>query len=127
MKFTNEQINEFFDPVPILRGKLFNAEMIGIKKLKKLADEIFKDHNAADVLYSDRPFYIEEDGDAFLLNIRLPGVKKEEIGLWVKKEELILSVDGRKRNLLLPRALKGLIVTKAKCDNDIFTIRFEAE
>lgn len=121
------QIREFFSPLPLLTCRFFNKEMVGIAKLKKLAKDVFEDTDPSEILYSDRPFVIEETDKGFAIKIKLPGVEKSAIDLWTKEGELIITVETRRRNILLPRALKGHKVVNAKYEKDVFTVNMEPE
>ncbi len=120
-------ITEFFSPLPIKRCRMFDNEMVGIERLAALAAEVFQKDDPANIFYSDKPFSIESKGDSMIMKLKLPSVNKDDIQLWTKEDELIITVKGHRRNLLLPRALKKHKLSKAKLDQDIFTIRFDPE
>ena len=122
-----KQIHEYFDPIPIKTSRLFHGEVFGQEKLGLLAMDIFGDDDPAQVLHFDRPFWIDNNNGTLEMNIKLPGVSKDKIDLWTKNDELIITVEGRRRNLLLPRALQGRRLSKARYNNDVFTISFEKE
>jgi arsenite-transporting ATPase len=121
------QVNEFFAPLPIRTCRMFDTEMVGQSRLNQVADEIFNGDDPTSILHTERPFSLSVDNGNLTMKIRLPGVKKDEIDLWTKKDELIITVAGRRRNLLLPRAAHGQKLTKASFENDVFTICFEAK
>jgi arsenite/tail-anchored protein-transporting ATPase len=122
-----ETINEFFEPVPVKTCRLFNGEVIGLDGLALLGEDVFGDQDPADVFHDDQPFSITADNGGFEMNIKLPGVRKDQVDLWTKEDELIITVDGRRRNLLLPRALKGRAVKSAKVEHDRIRILFGRE
>src|SRR5918999_1759074 len=48
-------VRESFAPVPILRARLFEQEMVGIDLLQRMGDEVYGDLDAAGVLHRDQP------------------------------------------------------------------------
>ena len=122
-----KRIEEFFSPMPILSCRLFDNEMVGEKKLHDLSDEIFGDSDPVEARMIDRPFSIETENGSVCMKIKLPTVTKEDIDLWTKEDELIISVNGHRRNLLMPRALRGHKLSHAKFEGGMFIIRFEKE
>lgn len=122
-----ELIHEFFAPLPIMPCKMFDTEIVGIKNLEKLAVEVFGKKDPADIFYSDKPFSIESENGFMVMKLKLPGVDKDDIQLWTKEDELIITVNGHRRNMLLPKALRGHKLSKASFVKDMFTIRFDPE
>ena len=119
------QLKEFFAPMPINSCPLFNQEMVGQKQLAHLAETVFDGSDPSQVYFSERPFVLDTVNNHIEMKIKLPGVDKKDIDLWTKEDELIITVGGRRRNFLLPRALRGYRLTRAKSENGIFTIVFE--
>ena len=119
------QLKEFFTPMPINSCPLFNREMVGLTQLAQLAETVFPGSDPSQVYYAERPFTLESVNKHIEMKIKLPGVDKNEIDLWTKEDELIITVGGRRRNFLLPRALRGYRLTRAKSENGIFTIIFQ--
>ena len=122
-----KRIDQFFSPMPILSCRLFDNEMVGEQKLLTLSKEIFGDSDPVKARVIDRPFLIETEDNTVLMKLKLPTVTKEDIDLWTKEDELIISVNGHKRNLLMPRALRGHKLSRAKFEGGMFIIRFEKE
>ena len=118
------RIREYFAPIPIKISRMQSSEVIGQERLASLAVDVFGEQDPADVFHSERPFSIVSNQGAFEIRIKLPGVEKDQIDLWTKDGELIITAEGRRRNLLLPRALNGHRISKAKYADGIFTIFF---
>ena len=120
-----DEIKTFFSPVPTLTCPYYDREMLGLDNLRLLASDVFTNGDAAAVLHSDRPFLLETDENGLVqMKIKLPGVEKDDIDLWIKEDELIITVQGRRRNILLPRALQELALQKAKLNEGVFCIEF---
>lgn len=121
-----QTIEESFHPVPILKARLFEQEMVGPGLLHRLADEVYGELDPASVLYVDEPFQITSDNGSTLLWIKLPFVGKGEVDLSRKGDELYIKVGNFKRNLVLPTSLQKASVEGAGFEGDRLRIAFEA-
>ncbi|MCP2596525.1 ArsA family ATPase [Candidatus Aminicenantes bacterium AC-708-M15] len=117
-------IFERFHPIPIREIDLFDKEITGIKKLERIGRIIYGEEDPADIFYSEKPFKIEKNGTDYIFSMNLPFLKKEEIELYQKGEELIIKAGKYKRNILLPRILMNLNIKEAKFKNHILSILF---
>ena len=108
-----ETAEECFNPLPILRGKLFDEEMVGQALLNRMAEDIFKDIDPTGVLCEDKSMEIIPSGGKYTLRIRCPALKKEQLGVWVKSDELIIRAGSYKRSFILPRTLALVPLTEA--------------
>lgn len=122
-----KKIREDFAPIPVKTSRMFATEVIGMDQLALLSEDIFGTNDPAQIFHADRPFELKAMNGTVEMAIKLPGVDKDQIDLWTKEGELIITVEGRRRNLLLPRAMTGYRLTKAKYSNDVFTIYFKQE
>ncbi len=122
-----DEIERAFNPLPMLRCKLFPQEMTGLKAVEAIAAEVFAERDPAAVLYRDRPFELLGESGAYEMRLRLPGVGKKDINLLVKEGELIVSAGGFVRHILLPRQLDRHVVARARMDGDTFRIQFARE
>ncbi|UCD58070.1 MAG: ArsA family ATPase, partial [Candidatus Hydrogenedentota bacterium] len=113
-----------FDPLPMFVGKLFDREMVGLKLLHALADNIFGDTDPARVFYKEPPIKTRQVDGQYRMSIHLPGVQKKDLNIWVAGEELIVEVGTYRRNILLPRSLAQFEVVEAKFEGDTLNITF---
>jgi arsenite-transporting ATPase len=113
-----------FDPLPIFTGKLFDREMVGVKLLHSLADNIFGDVDPAKVFYKEPPIKTKQANARYMMSIHLPGAQKKDLNIWVAGEELIIEVGNYRRNILLPRSLAQAEVVEAKFEGDSLNIVF---
>lgn len=103
----------------------FASERVGAARLSELAKELFEDEDPAGVYRSTKPVEIEMQNGECLISFALPIVKKEDVSLWAKDSELIISVGDQKRNFLLPDSLSGYEVVRAKMEDNKFKIKLE--
>jgi arsenite-transporting ATPase len=116
---------ETFQPLKVLRSPLFGDEMVGTKQLKKMARHIFGDSDPAVVFYKERPFTLEKEDGKIYLCVRIPYARKEQIGAWVKGEELFLEWGDFKANTLLPNHLLEMNLQGAQYTDGFLRITFE--
>jgi arsenite/tail-anchored protein-transporting ATPase len=100
-----EQVREGFAPVPILTSRYFAEEVIGPRMLDVLGAELFAAHSPEAVLHSELAQELSMDGDVATLRLPIPFTEKTEIDLKKVGDELIVSVGGEKRTIILPSAL----------------------
>lgn len=116
-----------FQPLKVLRSPLFDTEMVGIKQLKKMSKEVFGDSDPADVFHKEKPFKLEKENGCVYLSVRIPYARKEQIGVWVRGEELVLEWGDFKANTLLPNNLLDMNLKGAHYKDGYLKITFEGK
>ena len=119
-----ETIEESFAPVPILRAKLFEQEMVGFELLERMGEEVYGDQDATAILHVDNPIVVKKRGSFYVLSMHLPFVERGNLDIHRKGEELYIRVGSYKRNLILPQALQRLEVKQARFVDDGLEVRF---
>lgn len=98
-------IEDGFAPVPVLRAELAPEELIGCERLRRFADDLYGDIDAAGVLHVGRPLSVEaRDGD-HVLCLELPFAERDEIELGRNGTELLVRVGSYRRAVVLPDSL----------------------
>ncbi|MGH2730877.1 MAG: ArsA family ATPase [Actinomycetota bacterium] len=118
-------IEESFAPLPVLRARLHDQELVGPHLLGKLGEEVYGDMDPSEVLFSEEPMSIRKQGDAYVLRLKLPFARKEELELSTKAGELFVKVGPYRRNIVLPKALQSRELTSAKLMGDRVEVIFE--
>ena len=98
-----EDIEESFNPIPVLRVEHQGREVFGMDMLDKIGDSIYKGVNAADVLHLDKPFEFIENKEGYFFKTKLPFVKEEDILLKKFGDELVIDLGNRRKSVMLPR------------------------
>ena len=98
-----EDIDESFNPIPVLRVEHQGREVFGMDMLDKIGDSIYKGVNAADVLHLDKPFEFIENKEGYFFKTKLPFVKEEDILLKKFGDELVIDLGNRRKSVMLPR------------------------
>ncbi len=101
------QVEETFAPVPILESRLFDHEIVGPEHLDELGRSLFGDTAPEAILYEAKSQALRKVGDEYVLSMKIPFVSREQVELTQKDDELYISVGPYKREISLPRVLRG--------------------
>lgn len=115
---------ECFTPLPMFEAGLQETEVVGMQLLANFSHDLFKEEDPAKVFFTEKPMRIEEVERDYLMQLPLPFATKDEAQVWAKGEEIIITVGGFRRNVLLPRSLAGLEIKEAKLAKGFLTVRF---
>jgi arsenite-transporting ATPase len=119
-----QTIEESFQPVPILRARLFEQEMVGMDLLERMGEEVYGDGDVTKVLHRDNPIRVRKRGPWYVLSMRLPFTERDDLDIHRKADELYVRVGSYKRNLILPHALQRLEIKHARFTEDGLEVRF---
>jgi len=97
-----QSVEEFFAPVPVMRIPLFQDEVLGVERLKRLGKALYKDQDPAKHFFDEAPYRFRKVNGNYELHLRLPFVSSDDIDLYKKMDELIIRVGGLKRYVSLP-------------------------
>ncbi len=116
---------DIFSPVPILSVDLFQGEILGYAKLKKLAHQLYGKKNPLKRFYKDEPYQLVKENGNYHLKVKLPFLMKKDVELNKFSDELIIRIGGYKRNILLPRQVASKEQVIAKLKGRVLDICFE--
>ncbi|MGH2546962.1 MAG: ArsA-related P-loop ATPase, partial [Actinomycetota bacterium] len=119
-----QTIEESFQPVPILRVRLFDQEMVGTELLDQMGQEVYGDGDVTRLLHRDVPIRVRKRGPWYVLSMRLPFVARGDVDVHRKGDELYVRVGSYKRNIILPHALQRLEVKQARFSEEGLEVRF---
>ena len=119
-------IADGFSPVPILEARYFDQEVAGDEMLDRLGAELWAGSEPAALMYDGFAHRLstDEEGEPLLV-IPIPFAEREDIDLKKVGDELIVSVGGERRTIILPAALADQRPSGAAHENGILTVRFE--
>jgi arsenite-transporting ATPase len=98
-----EEIEETFQPLPILKVHHQGREVFGLSQLRKIGNALYKGRIASEVMYLDKPFEIYENSKGYFFKTRLPFAKEGDIKLKKFGDELVIDLGNRRRSIFLPR------------------------
>jgi arsenite-transporting ATPase len=119
-----QTIEESFQPVPILRVRLFDQEMVGTELLDQMGHEVYGEGDVTRLLHRDVPIRVRKRGPWYVLSMRLPFVARGDVDVHRKGDELYVRVGSYKRNIILPHALQRLEVKQARFSDEGLEVRF---
>jgi len=117
-------IEEGFAPLPILTAPLFDQEVVGIQRLKQMAQALYGDKDPTQLFFVGRPQTIEKADGHYVISLNLPFASKENISLLRNNDELAIRVGDYRRNVVLPHILVNLPVEQAKFEGNQLKIHF---
>ena len=118
-------INDAFDPVPILKARLHDQEVLGPDLLQALGGEVYGERDPAGVLFSDDPLSIVKRGDDYVLTLKLSFARREDLDVSTKADELFVKVGPYRRTIMLPKVLAAREISSAKLVHDRLEVVFQ--
>jgi arsenite-transporting ATPase len=120
-----ELVRSAFSPVPILTAPYFEHEVMGDAMLDRLADSIFPDRPAGEVLHEELSQELVADNGRAELRVLLPFAEKGDIDLRKIGLELIVRVGPQKRTIMLPAAMAAYRPRGARFEEGALHVSFE--
>ncbi len=117
-------VQSAFAPVPVLHAPYFDREVVGPEMLDRLSEELFSEHEPAAVLHDvlTQELVVSEHGAK--LRLTLPFADKGEITLKKIGLELVVSVAGQRRTIILPPALAAFDPSAATFEDGALEVTF---
>ena len=120
-----EEAENYFSDVPIWKVNLFDDQIVGEAGLHKLGDILYPDIDPAERFSKQSPYQFRKVSDVYQLAMQLPFLTKQEVNLTKHGDELIVTIGGFKRHVVLPRSLAGTKATSAKLIGQQLVITFQ--
>lgn len=118
------EIKESFSEVPKFYIELQKKELRTLPILQKTGNEVFKNTEAEDVLFSREIYRLEQEKGEITLHIFLPFAQKEELNLVQDKNDLIISVKNESRRFPVPLAVNGKDIAGAGFEDGYLNIKW---
>ena len=120
----HQLISECFAPLPISDVPLMEQEVVGIPMLRAMAEAVYGGDDPTTIFFRGQAQDIQKEDKHYVLTLALPFTSKEKISLLQSGDELTIQVASFRRNVILPRALRGLAVNEAKLEEGKLKIKF---
>jgi arsenite-transporting ATPase len=116
------------DGLPLLVSPYRPVEPVGLPALTALGQELYGSQDPAPV-EDDLPqlMDVRPTSDGFELSLALPLARREDLDLTRTGDELAVTVDGHRRVLALPSALRRCTVAGASLSGGRLLVRFEPD
>jgi arsenite/tail-anchored protein-transporting ATPase len=118
------EVDELFQPLPILRAPHFAREIVGLDSLNALADHLFAEGDPARFFYQGPSQRVERTDAGFDLLVPLPFASDDQIHLAQRDDELLISVGWHRHTVVLPQSLARLRADDAVFEKDLLRVSF---
>jgi arsenite-transporting ATPase len=119
-----KEVEASFSPLPIFLSKFWDQEVVGMKLLSRMAEDVYGDKDPTSVFFKEKPVEITGSDGCYDLYVKLPFATREDLDIWVHGDELTIKFLNFKRNILLPRALSSLKLRKAEFIGNTLKVNF---
>ena len=120
-----EEIETYFAPLPVFKVPLYEDEVSGIERLKRLGKDLYGENDPIQVFRSESPFNFYKEDGLYKLSLKMPFVTRDKIHLSKRGDELIIEVGVFKRHVILPKTIASLSPRRARFEGDNLVISFE--
>lgn len=121
------RIEESFAPLRISRVPYFAAEPVGVEALGEVAREVYAGDDPLAVRATGPAVQLDRGETRFVLSLALPLAERGEVDLVRRRDELVVTVQGQRRVLTLPSALRRCVVTGAALADGRLAVDFEPD
>lgn len=83
-------LESLFYPIPVFKIPHLEREPLGFEAVEKIAEMVYGERDPEDVFLQNSPVKIKKRGGYLEIEFFLPGIKKEEIEMWVDENELVI-------------------------------------
>lgn len=118
------ELEQYFDPVPVVRLPMFSDQVVGIPALERLAEALFAGADPARRVVDAPPYAFEKHGDGYRLTMHLPFAERAQIELSRVEHDLLVRIGNFQRRVALPRALAQLPHTRARLEDRHLQVDF---
>ena len=118
------EVEELFAPHPVLVAPLQDDEVIGLERLARHGEGLFREHEPHGVLSSVPRVRFRRAGEDVLALLPLPGADPAQLDVAKLGDELTITTGVRRRRLVLPRRVAGLDLAGARLEAGTLTLRF---
>lgn len=119
-----KRVKEGFSSMPILESPLRDEEVMGTRLLGSLADEVYGRRDPLSVFHTTRPPKVEKRGEGYAFSFDLPFASADRLNAYAVGDELSVTIDNWRRNIVLPRSLAGREVKEARLRSGRLTVFF---
>ena len=121
------EIDAYFAPVPVARVPLFHREVRGYEGLLEVSERLYPEGvDPAAVRQLGRPYSYARQDDHYEVRLQMPFVQKGEIGLFKKRDELVVEIGTLRRHVGLPTTMANLVPTKARMDGNKLVVEMRS-
>jgi arsenite/tail-anchored protein-transporting ATPase len=120
-----ELVRSAFSPVPILTAPYFPREVIGDEMLDLLAEELFGESDASELLHRELSQELSGENGRATLRLPLPFAERGDVQLKKIGLEVVVRVGPQKRTIILPSTMAGYATSGARFEDGALEVYFE--
>lgn len=120
-----QEIDETFSPLPIFKVQHQGEEVFGLDLLDEIGEAIYDGVNPAQVFHNEKPFEVIDMKEAYLIKLKLQFIEDDDIEVEKFGDELMVTVGGRRKSVILPRFSNFLTLEKHHFSKPWLTIRLK--
>jgi arsenite-transporting ATPase len=117
-------LRELFAPITISEVPYFQEEVVGLERLRRLADHVYGDTDPLASGVTAPVFRLEAGATGRRLVVAMPFVESADLDLHREDECLIVRVGSFKRHLPLPRTLQRAEILSARIHDGSLIVEF---
>jgi arsenite-transporting ATPase len=121
------EIETYFAPVPVSRVPLFKSQVLGVERLKELAEVLYDGNvDPAEISRTEKPYsFVRVDG-RYQVRLTMPFAEKGEIGLFKKEDELVVEIGTLRRHIGLPTSMTNLTPSSARMEGTMLIVELRS-
>ena len=119
------EVEEVFAPLPVLRALLQDDEVTGLASLSRHGAELFGDSEPDAVLSRSPRVKFEREAEGYCAIVPLPLGNADGLDIVKIDEDLVVTAEGRRRAIKLPRRIVPLSLASAKVEGASLVVRFQ--
>ncbi len=120
-----DEIEASFSPLPIFQVPHLGEEVFGVDLLKTIGARLYEDRDPTEVFYDEPTYKVTADGDAYVLELRLPLIEETAFTAERYGDQLVIQIQNQRRNYLLPRFLMYYSLADRWIEDGWLRIRFD--
>ena len=118
-----EELEAYFNPVPLTRVPLLSHEILGIDRIRSFARLLYPEGvDPAAITRTERPYEFRKAGDAYEVRLHLPFTEKADVGLFKKGDELVVEIGTLRRHIGLPTSMASLMPVRARFESRMLVV-----
>ncbi|MCX6657145.1 MAG: ArsA family ATPase [Euryarchaeota archaeon] len=120
-------IDEAFSPLKTISARMMPREVLGIKALEGLGDELFGKDDPTKIYSMESPMKMYDEDDKSVLAIKLPFPMDQKLELYTRKDDLTVQLGAFKKSITLPHSMANKEVLGADMEDGWLRVKFQGE
>ncbi|MEI7644129.1 MAG: TRC40/GET3/ArsA family transport-energizing ATPase [Chloroflexales bacterium] len=122
-----QDVQHSFSPIPIYHVPYYAEEVVGIKKLRVMGLDIYRDADPTALVYKESPMDLAKlDDGTYRVKLKLPFADVSQLDLFQNGDELVVQIGDFRRIMTLPVSLSGLEAGQAEMEGQWLIVPFYA-